>query len=225
MTDNVTSAPSVGLSAITQEDKSVVSAQKEKTRGGEINICKNLCKHCLLTTEKLWTPHVHPSASHSIKTSAVIISSQQSRGAIYQAASEQSELEVHVSKAEKKWASTGLWILWWWPNCNCYAAPESHDDKCPLIGVFPKKPSISLRVQRGFYIFWLGHKFGETRLRWFRRVQRWRYVVKEHMQKVGVTKDDAKERVRWSAVVPPKAEIQKKSTILFAKKPKTFLRV
>lgn len=30
MTDNVTSAPSVGLSAITQEDKSVVSAQKEK---------------------------------------------------------------------------------------------------------------------------------------------------------------------------------------------------
>lgn len=101
MTDNITSAPSVGLSAITQEDKSVVSAQKEKTRGGEINICKNLCKHCLLTTEKLWTPHVHPSASHSIKTSAVIISSQQSRGAIYQAASEQSELEVHVSKAEK----------------------------------------------------------------------------------------------------------------------------
>lgn len=102
MTDNITSAPSVGLSAITQEDKSVVSAQKEKKRGGEINICKNLfVKHCLLTTEKLWTLHVHPSASHSIKTGAVIISSQQSRGAIYQAASEQSELEVHVSKVEK----------------------------------------------------------------------------------------------------------------------------
>lgn len=221
MTDNITSAPSVGLSAITQEDKSVVSAQKEKTRGGEINICKNLCKHCLLTTEKLWTPHVHPSASHQ-RCDYLFTTIQRCdiSGSKWTVRAWSPRV-----KSRKKWASTGLWILWWWPNCNCYAAPESHDDKCPLIGVFPKKPSISLRVQRGFYIFWLGHKFGETRLRWFRHVQRWRYVVKEHMQKVGVTKDDAKERVRWSAVVPPKAEIQKKSTILFAKKPKTFLRV